>query len=127
MRQFLAALIVLGMTGISQASTNLEIGSSPTITAGPAKTVIRNAPVFAQSIHRIPRSKVLRANPYRYSRFVADGDNDDFIDDDGLITPYRRRDLQKIVTEPNELPDRIMTRLASAREAALAKYRETWG
>ena len=75
---------------------------------------------------RIPRFKVVRSNPHKVSTRILNYDTDDFIDDDGLITSYRRRDLQKIVNDPDQLSDYIMGRLATARQAALAKYREVW-
>lgn len=125
MKRCMVALIVLGMTGISQASTTITAGNLKT-TESLAKIATPSAQAFVRPMPRIPRFKVVRSNPHKVSNRILNDDTDDFIDDDGLITSYRRRDLQKIVNDPDQLSDHIMSRLATARQAALAKYREVW-
>jgi hypothetical protein len=49
------------------------------------------------------------------------------MDDDGVITSYRRRDLQK-VPEPKDdgLSENVRWRLFLARQLAMMKYKEKW-
>lgn len=128
MKRFTAALIVvmiLMTSKISMASGDPLTSKSTTTTGGRAQTATRNAVVHA-NIPRIPRFKVLRSNPYRTVHRVIDDSSDDFIDDDGLMTSYRRRDLDKI-DHPDGLSEKVRWRLFLARQLALAKHREKFG
>ena len=119
-------LIATVMTITSQASMsqtgNEHYGKHIPIVTQP-KTATPSVQARA-NIPRIPKFKVLRSNPHRYSKIIID-DLDYEIDDDGLITPYRRRDLNKI-EHTDGLSDRVKWRLFLARQMALLKYKEKW-
>ncbi len=123
-------VIVMLMTLTSLASTTLtlangnELYGKHTSIVAPQKTVTQSARVHVKS-QRIPKFKVLRSNPYRYSKIVID-DLDYEIDDEGLITPYRRRDLNKIEHD-DDISENVRWRLFLARQMALLKYREKFG
>ena len=102
------------------AGSPLDGNYSPTVAQ--VLTVIPNAPARA-SVPRIPRFKLLRANPYRLTHIINDNSNDDYIDDDSLITSYRRQDLGNL-EDPEGLPEHIQWRLFLARQLALLKYKE---
>lgn len=81
---------------------------------------------------QILRQKLLRSNPTKLSLLYIDDNDEDEIDDDGLITGYRRRDLTKLVTvdvdnDNDNLSGYVLNRLEQARATALAKYQEVWG
>ncbi len=123
MKKLLGILIAMMMTA-SQASTNQNGNvhyGKPIATAIQPKTVTRSVPVFVSS-HKIPKFKLLRGNPYRITHRIIDDSDDDFIDDDGIITPYRRRDLQKVEHE-DDISENVRWRLFLARQLALIKYR----
>jgi hypothetical protein len=122
MKNLLGILIAMMVTTASQASTSLNGNPIPIVTQ--AKTVIQSVPVHVKS-PRIPKFKVLRSNPYRYSKIVID-DIEIEIDDEGLISPYRRRDLTKIHHDDG-ISDHVRWRLFLARQMALLKYRERFG
>ena len=126
MKRFITTLIVIGTIGISQASTTLTDGTQKA-TVLSAKTAIRSAPARANLPPRIHKFKVLRANPHKVVHRIIDDSDDDFIDDDGVITSYRRRDLQK-VPEPkdDDLSENVRWRLFLARQLAMMKYKEKW-
>ena len=117
-------LAVILMTTISLASMPAignELYGKRTLTATQLRTAIQSVPVHVKA-PRIPKFKVLRSNPYRYSKITID-DVDYEIDDEGLISPYRRRDLNKIEHEDG-ISDRVRWRLFLARQLALLKHRE---
>lgn len=128
MKRLLVTLTAILMIGTSQASTNLS-GNEPygslIVTATQPRTAIRNVPVHVKS-PRVPKFKILRGNPYRISHILIDDSDDDFIDDEGIMTPYRRRDLTKI-EHPDNLSEKVRWRLFLARQLALMKYRAKFG
>jgi len=75
---------------------------------------------------RIPKPKLLRSNPLRKSLIIGGEDPANVIDDEDLITGYRRRDLDKSKTiQPeDDLSDYVLVRLAVARARAMAAYRK---
>lgn len=86
--------------------------------------------LLKQKLNQQP--KLLRSNPTKFSLFVLDDNDDDAdLDDDSLITGYRRKDVDKsnnLQPEPKEeLSDYVTVRLILARAKALAKYKETYG
>ena len=129
MKLLIGILIAMLMT-TSQANTTLiqlngnEHYGKPTVIVVHQKTVTRSVPVLAKS-PRIPKFKVLRSNPHRYSKITID-DIDYEIGDEGLMSPYRRKDLQKIEHEDG-ISERVRWRLFLARQAALLKYKQVWG
>lgn len=75
---------------------------------------------------RIPKQKLLRSNPLRKSLILGGSDPSSTIDDEDLITTYRRRDLDKSdkIQPDDDLSDYVLVRLAVARAKAMAAYRE---
>ena len=128
MKRLLGTLIAILMTTTSQASIN-QNGNAPygklTVTATQPRTAIRSVPVLVNA-PRIPKFKLLRGNPHRVTHIIIDDWDDDFVDDEGIITPYRRRDLTKI-EHPDELPHHVRWRLFLARQLALLKFRAKFG
>ena len=127
MKKLLGILTAILMTTTSQASMlangNEHFGKLiPIVTQH--RIVTRNVPAYV-SVPRIPKFKVLRGNPHRISYFLLDDSEDSFIDDDGIMTPYRRRDLAKI-KHPDGLSNNVKWRLFLARQLALLKYKEKW-
>lgn len=128
MKRFIAISIAILTMTTSQANMNLsgnEHSGKHTTIASPAKTVTRNVWVSA-SAAKIPKFKLLRGNPYRITHRIIDDSDEDFIDDEGIITSYRRRDLQKIEHD-DEISDEVQWKLFLARQLALMKYREKFG
>ena len=131
MKRLLGITIATLMMTTSQASSSIpqngnELYGKPTAIAVQPQTVTLNAQGHVKS--RIPKPKLFRANPHRLSHFALLDDQDDiFIADDDLATGYRRRDLNKLEHDEDELPQRILDRLASAREKALEVYKKKWG
>jgi hypothetical protein len=128
MHKLLGILIAMTITMTSQASMNQSgnvHSGSPIAIATQPKTVTRNVQAFA-SLHRIPKFKILRGNPHRVVHRIIDDSDDDFIDDDGIMTPYRRRDLTKIEHEDG-LSEKIRWRLFLSRQLALAAHRAKFG
>lgn len=127
MKKLLVILTVTLMITTSQASmlaNGNALYGSRTVTETQHRIAIRNVPVYV-SIPRIPKFKVLRGNPHLFSHFLLDDSDDDAVDDEGIMTPYRRRDLAKI-EHPDDLSHTVKWRLFLARQLALLKYREKW-
>ena len=127
MKKLLGILIATSMTVTSLASTNQygnEHFGKPIPTVTQPKIATRNVQALA-SLPRIPKFKVLRSNPHRYSKIIID-DLDFEVDDEGLISPYRRRDLVKI-EHPDGISEKVRWRLFLARQMALLKYKEVHG
>ena len=126
MKKLLGIMIAI-LTMTSQASTiqngNVLYGK-PTVTVAQPKTATRSVPAFVSQT-RIPKFKVFRSNPYRYSKIIID-DADYEIDDEGLMSPYRRKDLHKIEHDDG-ISENVRWRLFLARQLALLKYREIHG
>ena len=78
-----------------------------------------------QPLPRIPKQKLLRSNPLRKSLILGGSDPVNVIDDEDLITGYRRRDLDKSdKIQPDDISDYVLVRLAVARAKAMAAYRK---
>jgi hypothetical protein len=77
------------------------------------------------SVHKIPRFKLLRSNPHRFAHKLQD-QNYNEIEDDAIISPYRRNDLHKIVS-PDGMNDHVRWKLFLARQAALIIHTQKWG
>ena len=122
MKLFTGILIVISVLTTSLLSTSQA--AQPTQYVIQHRIVTRSVPVLVNP-HKIPRFKLLRGNPHRVAHFLTN-DDDDFIDDDGIVTSYRRRDLQKIEHE-DDISEDIRWRLFLARQMALLKYREAHG
>jgi hypothetical protein len=127
MRKFIGILIATLVTMSSQASmiqSGNEHSGKPIAIATQRLTATRNAVVHA-NLPRIPKFKLLRGNPHRVTHIIIDDDEDDFIDDEGIMTAYRRRDLSKI-KHPDDISEKVRWKLFLARQLALIKFREKW-
>ena len=126
MKKLLGIMIAI-LTMTSQAST-IQNGNAlygkPTVIVARPKTATQSVPVFVNQT-RIPKFKIFRSNPYRYSKIIID-DADYEIDDEGLMSPYRRKDLYKIEHDDG-ISENVRWRLFLARQLALLKYREIHG
>ena len=125
MRRLLGTLIATLMITSSQASTiqtNGDRYADINLYVIQPRTATRNARVHVGA-PRIPKFKLLRTNPYRLTHFIVDDSDDDSIDDDSLITAYRRRDLTKI-EHLDGISERVRWKLFLARQLAMMKYRE---
>lgn len=74
---------------------------------------------------RIPKQKLLRSNPLRRGLILGGSDPSNTIDDEDLITGYRRRDLDKSdkIQPDDDISDYVLVRLAVARAKAMAAHR----
>ena len=126
MKRLLGIMIAI-LTMTSQASTSQsgsELYGKPTTIVAQPKTATRSALALVKQT-RIPKFKVLRSNPHRYARIIID-DVDYEVDDEGLMSPYRRKDLNKIEHEDG-ISEKVRWRLFLARQLALLKHKEVWG
>ena len=119
----LIAMLTLMTSQQSMAQIGNESLTPPIAIQKAAATATRSVPARV-GVQRIPKFKVLRSNPYRYSKLIID-DLEYEVDDEGLISPYRRRDLNKVEPE-DDYNDRVRWRLFLARQLAMLKYREKW-
>lgn len=95
--------------------------------------VCAQVPVHTSTDHmakpRVPRIKLLRSNPHRFTAIRLQGtDPYDAPDDDFICSGTARR--PKVVAPPDsaddEVSDYVAVRLAVARARAMQKYREVW-
>lgn len=119
----IATLTIITSQASMSQSGNVPYGK-PTVTVARPQTVIQSVPAHVKS-PRVPKFKILRSNPHRYAKIIID-DVDYEVDDEGLISPYRRRDLVKIEHEDG-ISEKVRWRLFLARQLALLKYREIHG
>jgi hypothetical protein len=109
-------LLTMTIAMLNLASGNESIGK-PIVIVAPQLIATPN--VQARVKHkRIVKSKVQRAVPFGMD------DSEDVDQSNDLATGYRRRDLNKIAHEDEPLSDYVMSRLAQARELAMAAYRK---
>jgi len=77
---------------------------------------------------RVPRIKLLRSNPHRFTAIRLQGTNPyDAPDDDFLCSSSTRRPKvapPQVEESDDELSDYVQVRLAVARARAMARYRE---
>jgi len=122
----LTAMITIGISQVSMAQKNLF--GNHTITESSAKTATKKGPVLVKSL-RLPKNKIFTGNPHKITLF-ADDKEYDIIEVDDIITSYRRRDLQRIQTDPTpDDPDGLITeeirwKLFLARTAAMIRYHQ---
>ena len=125
MKSTLIATLMILTSQASMSQSGNALYGNPTVIATQPKTATRNVPVLVSS-PRVPKFKILRGNPHRVTHIIIDDWDDDFVDDEGIITPYRRRDLTKI-EHPDDLPHHVRWRLFLARQLALLKFRAKFG
>ena len=110
--------IVIGMIFLSplcMAQTGSESSTQPTSTKPSAVRVAK-----------VPKVKLFRSNPYRYHKIYVEDNDEVTVDDEDLMSPYRREDLFKIVEVEYDLPDHILDRLAAARKRAVELHKQKW-
>ena len=76
---------------------------------------------------RVPKAKLLRSNPHRFTAVRLQGTNPyDAPDDEFICASSARRPKVAPPTDPSddELSDYVQVRLAVARARAMARYRE---
>ena len=79
-----------------------------------------------QSVPRLKKVKFFRSNPYRLTHRYIDDSDDDYVDDDYLMSPYRRQDLFKVVVLDDGISDNVRWRLFLARQLAVLKHQSTY-
>jgi hypothetical protein len=110
--KFLAILIAVSVFAVEPASASTT--TTHTVTKA--------------HLPRVPRAKLLRSNPHRFTAIRLQGTNPyDAPDDDFLCASSARK--PKVVNpdpvdDDEELSDYVTVRLAVARARAMQKYRE---
>lgn len=110
MKRFVSMLIIIGIAFSSQCSiaqTGSALSTQPTSTK-------------QRVVKHVPKVKLFRSNPYRYHAIYVDEQDDIEVDDEGLMSPYRREDLFKLV-EQDDISDNVRWRLFLIRQLALLK------
>ena len=94
-------------------------------------TAWAQVPVHVSTDHsarpRVPKAKLLRSNPHRFTAIRLQGTNPyDAPDDEFLCSSTSRRPKVVSPTDPSddELSEYVQVRLAVARARAMARYRE---
>jgi hypothetical protein len=94
-------------------------------------TAWAQVPVHVSTDHsarpRVPKAKLLRSNPHRFTAIRLQGTNPyDAPDDEFLCSSTSRRPKMVSPTDPSddELSEYVTVRLAVARARAMARYRE---
>lgn len=103
------------------------------IAAMVSTAVYAQVPVHVSADHsvrthlpRVPKGKILRSNPYRFTAIRLQGtDPYDAPDDDYISTSgIRRPKITKPKLEDDDLSSYVQVRLAVARARAMQKYRQ---
>jgi hypothetical protein len=121
MKKYLPAIAAISISlasTIAIAKPNLQSidAQRPTVTQNAQGRV---------NVHKIPKFKLLRSNPHRFTHKLQD-QNYNEVEDDAIISPYRRSDLHKIVS-PDGINDRVRWKLFLARQAAMILHKQKWG
>ena len=117
-------ILLITMTLILSLAANGKVQLDPIVTVAQRPTVTRSVPVRV-NVQKIHKPKIFVGNPHKIT-LIADDRDDNFLEVDDIITPYRREDLQKIEHEDG-ISDYIRWRLFLARQLALLKYKEVHG
>lgn len=113
MKRFVSMLIIIGTICLSQwsiAQSGSELSTQPTSTR---TNVVKPA--------KVPKLKIFRSNPYRYHKIYVENTDEVTIDDEDLMSPYRREDLFKLV-EVDDVNENIRWKLFLIRQLALLKH-----
>ena len=118
-------LIILN-TGLAHQMQPVQNLGSPKLIHTKNRTAIKN-----ELVHPVvklpPKPKLIRSNPFRFTAIrFADGDPWAVPDDEDIVLNRHRAVLTKARLLDDSVSPDIARRLSQAREAALAKYRETW-
>ena len=118
MKRYLSILITIGMIFLSPLCI-AQTGSESSIQLTSTKpSVVRAA--------KVPKLKLFRSNPHKYHKIYVEDNDEVTVDDEDLMSPYRRGDLFKIVEVEEDLPDRILDKLAAARKRAVELHKQKW-
>jgi hypothetical protein len=115
MKRFASILSIIGMICLSQSSI-AQTGSASLTQLTSTKP----------SVVRVAKPKLFRSNPYRYHRIYVENNDEVTVDDEDLMSPYRREDLFKLVDIEEDLPDYILNKLAAARKRAVELHTQKW-
>jgi len=110
MKQILIIVAIVSVTAWAQVPVHIST-DSPTRAHQP----------------RVPRVKLLRSNPHRFTTIRLQGTNPyDAPDDDFLCSSSARRPKVASLPDPvdDDVSDYVAVRLAVARARAMARYRE---
>ena len=117
MKRLISILIMtVFLNPLCTAQSGSESSTQPTSTK---PNVVRAA--------KVPKLKLFRSNPHRYHKIYVEDNDEVTVDDEDLMSPYRRGDLFKIVEVEEDLPDRILDKLAAARKRAVELHKQKWG
>lgn len=118
-------LIILN-TGLAQQIQPVQNPGLPKPILGRIQTATKNE--LAHPVVRLPaKPKLIRSNPHRFTAIrFADRDPWAVPDDEDIVLDRHRAVLTKARLLDDEVSPDIAQRLAQAREAAMAKYREVW-
>lgn len=129
----LCSLILISMINlVSMPASGMNTDKKNIHIVAPIRTATKSVPGHVSVvIPRIPKFKIFRSNPTRKLQILNGIDPYAAVDDDSIITAYRRRDLQTIKTDitpdnPEGLSEKVRWRLFLARQVALMKYREKY-
>ena len=118
MKRFASILITTGMICLSPLSTAQSGSESSTQPTSTKPNVVRAA--------KVPKLKLFRSNPHRYHKIYVENNDEVTVDDEDLMSPYRREDLFKIVNLDSDLDENIRWRLFLARQLAILKHRANY-
>ena len=108
-------LIVIGIAFSSQCSIAQSGNVLSTLPTSTKQRVVKH----------VPKVKLFRSNPYRFHAIYVDEQDDIEVDDEGLMSPYRKEDLFKLV-EQADISDSVRWRLFLIRQLALIKHQATY-
>lgn len=108
-------IMTLCLNPLCTAQNGSESSTQPTSTK---PNVVRAA--------KVPKLKLFRSNPYRYHKIYVDDNDEVTVDDEDLMSPYRREDLFKVVDLDSDLDENIRWRLFLARQLAVLKHQANY-
>lgn len=112
MRRLISIVIMtVFLSPLCIAQTGSESSTPPTST----KTRV---------VKHVPKLKLFRSNPYRYHRIYIDNDDEVTVDDEDIMSPYRREDLFKLV-DVDDVSEYVRWRLFLARQLAVLRHSST--
>lgn len=116
LKVILALLLMITMNHTSMAQSGKESWIQHTsIKTGAVRNTLR-----------VPKVKLFRSNPHKFTHVYFDTHEDDEVTDDDLMSPYRRQDLFRLV-EQEDVSDNIRWKLFLIRQLALLKHQQIHG
>lgn len=117
MKRFASILITVGMICLSPLSTAQSGSESSTQPTSTKPNVVRAA--------KVPKLKLFRSNPHRYHKIYVENNDEVTVDDEDLMSPYRKEDLFKLV-DVDDISERVRWRLFLARQLAVLKHQSNY-